>query len=882
MPKPKAIFDNSEEPRPRKRSAESELRALQPFAWDKLKEAQPVGSALQNGDAAGSKRMRKATALFDPMADSHEGQFTAKPAAKPKPKPAPRPAPKAKPASSARKPLGENLPAPPAPGSALPPTAPPNADNGAPAAPEGTGKDGRSLEERAKRHQSKKIIVTYVPREHRHFFRAHPKGVGVVCLRKGGLPAGTFIETYCGAIYTPWRWFEKQDAVKKADPNMDLPDFYNIVLERPGRDPRGFDVLYVDAADAGNYTSRLSHSCGANVATPVMAVDGSLRIVMHTMHDIAEGEEMCWDYSCVTESEREYRAAVCLCGSKKCRGSFLYYSNSSTFSEMLNERHQFLARNAMVFLACKDQALTDQDRERLTRHGFQHAARSAAEATSTTFPPPKCRAGDGEIPWMARWAAYVLQFIDVERERLPELLKLKTKPLLDRRGKRIGDAAAPAAGSAAAAGGASAPSDQPMAAAPAPVEEIVCVECGRGDDEDSMLLCDGCDRAYHKYCLKPKLDVIPDGSWFCPACMSKEGGPVKREGPAMMYTQESAEAEAVGVTGKRLQDLSVTLNKLKYFARKHALVLQNRERPAREAYDPPLHVLTDEEVANHLWNGRDSIAMQCAHACNAIGARTRKPVPVLAELLGAKAPNADDARAKLVEMSRLVRTAGCLAPNAEAVADLLVLYGHTTHWFTPHCAAQCGVVSPPVDRTGQRTLEGIKETPMDEAEEAEAASTGGLRSRGKLDDKKRYGTHYLWGQSASWFKQTIYDPTASLSADRRGCLSLPDPDSAKPYTSKGPQSRHTLLASNLYQNVSLGWSTSCPWSFKNRDKVYGSPMHDDYVRWVQRFGADPKAEPTLAEEDGAVMPKVLRELWSWDNKMTKGAGGASKRTGAST
>ena len=42
---------------------------------------------------------------------------------------------------------------------------------------------------------------------------------------------------------------------------------------------------------------------------------------------------------------------------------------------------------------------------------------------------------------------------------------------------------------------------------------------------------------------------------------------------------------------------------------------------------------------------------------------------------------------------------------------------------------------------------------------------------------KKYGALFIWGQLSGWFKQTVYDPTASLSAERRGTLSLPDPDS---------------------------------------------------------------------------------------------------------
>jgi ribosomal protein L37AE/L43A len=35
---------------------------------------------------------------------------------------------------------------------------------------------------------------------------------------------------------------------------------------------------------------------------------------------------------------------------------------------------------------------------------------------------------------------------------------------------------------------------------------------------DTMLLCDGCDVAYHTACLKPALKDIPTGDWFCHVC----------------------------------------------------------------------------------------------------------------------------------------------------------------------------------------------------------------------------------------------------------------------------------------------------------------------------------------------------------------------------
>lgn len=49
-----------------------------------------------------------------------------------------------------------------------------------------------------------------------------------------------------------------------------------------------------------------------------------------------------------------------------------------------------------------------------------------------------------------------------------------------------------------------------------PLGNVVCMECGRGDDEDNLMLCDGCERACHTYCAN--LDALPEGDWFCWVC----------------------------------------------------------------------------------------------------------------------------------------------------------------------------------------------------------------------------------------------------------------------------------------------------------------------------------------------------------------------------
>lgn len=58
----------------------------------------------------------------------------------------------------------------------------------------------------------------------------------------------------------------------------------------------------------------------------------------------------------------------------------------------------------------------------------------------------------------------------------------------------------------------------------APWEEGVCKICGIDKDDDSTLLCDGCDAEYHIYCLEPPLSMIPEGNWYCPSCVALEQG----------------------------------------------------------------------------------------------------------------------------------------------------------------------------------------------------------------------------------------------------------------------------------------------------------------------------------------------------------------------
>ncbi|KAJ8245503.1 hypothetical protein GJAV_G00271420 [Gymnothorax javanicus] len=54
------------------------------------------------------------------------------------------------------------------------------------------------------------------------------------------------------------------------------------------------------------------------------------------------------------------------------------------------------------------------------------------------------------------------------------------------------------------------------------IDLYMCLVCGRGDEEDRLLLCDGCDDSYHTFCLIPPLQDVPKGDWRCPKCVAEE------------------------------------------------------------------------------------------------------------------------------------------------------------------------------------------------------------------------------------------------------------------------------------------------------------------------------------------------------------------------
>jgi hypothetical protein len=259
------------------------------------------------------------------------------------------------------------------------------------------------------------------------FFRVHPKGHGSVLLCPK-VKASRLVTFYRGEVYPSWRWGEKMDAIditqRRKEVKPALPDFYNMALERPQTDPRGYGLLFVDASRKSGLGSSLSHSCAPSCEVRVAAVKGELCLVMTTLRELEMGEELTFDYNAVTESLNEYQSAVCLCGYGKCRGSFLHFATADCYQQVLNRNSPIAARFANLVKGSMKQVMSDDDEKVLRNHGFLTAAFGAISVnrhmvTSTGRGQALLDSLENVPVWLRTFVADVLRYIEYERRALP-------------------------------------------------------------------------------------------------------------------------------------------------------------------------------------------------------------------------------------------------------------------------------------------------------------------------------------------------------------------------------------------------------------------------------------------------------------------------------
>ena len=84
------------------------------------------------------------------------------------------------------------------------------------------------------------------------------------------------------------------------------------------------DGTLIDAANGGNATRHLNHSCAPNcVAYEESGARGQLLVAFYALRDISVGEELFLDYSLDVDECEDRTIFGCACGADVCRGTML-------------------------------------------------------------------------------------------------------------------------------------------------------------------------------------------------------------------------------------------------------------------------------------------------------------------------------------------------------------------------------------------------------------------------------------------------------------------------------------------------------------------------------------------------------------------------------
>ena len=276
-------------------------------------------------------------------------------------------------------------------------------------------------------------------RENPNLFVVHRKGYGVVNIRERDIQKGEFVIDFLGEIYPPWAWMEKQDAVKKAQQEKRLeeigaPEFYNMQMERPGGDRHAFGLLFCDAMHYNNFAARMSHSCEPNVQVILTVVDGKYEIHFYATREIQKGEELCYNYHSCSDSMKEVEAAFCLCGAKKCRGSYLTFVGENNNAQVFEEEHRLFDRCTLLLNAIDEEY--EDNNNNISEAEHEEKRRTVRKRLESIGFRLDQGVLAGAPKWLTNYISKVAFFIDFEREKLPTRILLATKEYHEKRRKR--------------------------------------------------------------------------------------------------------------------------------------------------------------------------------------------------------------------------------------------------------------------------------------------------------------------------------------------------------------------------------------------------------------------------------------------------------------
>ncbi|KAK4769853.1 hypothetical protein SAY87_030385 [Trapa incisa] len=277
--------------------------------------------------------------------------------------------------------------------------------------------------------------------------------------------------------------------------------------------------------------------------------------------------------------------------------------------------------------------------------------------------------------------------------------------------------------------------------------------------------------------------------------------------------KSEAEIQAEGVYNQRLQNLAITLDKVRY-------VMTCAFSDPKKA-PPPLERLNPEEAVSFLWSGEGSLVEELFDCIT-----PHSDADILNELkskINEHDPSGSDDLQMALKRSLLwlrdeIRDLSCTPKcRHDAAADLIHIYAHTKCFFK--LREYKTVTSPPVFIS-----------PLDLGPKYSDKLGGGH------EYCKTYGENYCLGQLIFWYLQTNSEPDSTLFRMSRGCLSLPEVGSFYAKLQKPSRQRVygtrtvRFMLTRMEKQPQRPWPKDRIWTFKTSPKVFGSPMLDSVLK----------------------------------------------------
>jgi DNA invertase Pin-like site-specific DNA recombinase len=130
-------------------------------------------------------------------------------------------------------------------------------------------------------------------------------------------------------------------------------------------------------------------------------------------------------------------------------------------------------------------------------------------------------------------------------------------------------------------------------------DNIVCHLCDSGDNENVLMLCDGCSRGFHTYCLG--IPFVPPDDWFCIKCV-KDGMNINRPSigqgtKVVLYQRVSSKGQNEPQYGRA--GIETQNHALLQFCQDNNLYVVGTYRDIGSAYNRPWAKLSQiEKISN--------------------------------------------------------------------------------------------------------------------------------------------------------------------------------------------------------------------------------------------------------------------------------------------